>query len=339
MQILNTVFVSDHRARLRIKKGNLLIEQGPESSRVPIETIEQVVLTGRAEVTNATMGTFVERGIRLAAISKSGRLRFRIGGPVSGNVLLRVGQHEMAADTERCSEIARIIVAGKLQNCRRMLMRWARDSPEHAGRFTEAAGSIEQRLGALRTAQTGDEIRGIEGDGTRRYFKMVGLQVRHPADVFSFERRSRRPPRDPFNALLSFVYGLLLVEVSGALDAVGLDPQVGFFHQLRPGRPALALDLIEEFRPSIADRFAMRLVNRAQLTSSDFEDAPGGAVYLSSSGRDTIFREITAFRNELVWHPVLLRDVPVGGLPLIQATLMARHLRGDINVYPPYLIT
>lgn len=338
MQLLNTVFVADHRAKLRIRKGNLLIENSDDSFRVPIETVEQVILTGRAEITNTTMGTLVERGIRLAAISKSGRIRFVIGGPVSGNVMLRVGQHDAARDEERSLEIARLLVAGKLQNCRRMLLRWAADSRDHRTRFAETAESIGSRLGALRVASTGDEIRGIEGDGTRRYFKMMGLQVRNPADVFSFERRTRRPPRDPFNALLSFIYGLLLVEISGALDAVGLDPQIGFLHKLRPGRPALALDLIEEFRPSVADRLAMRLVNRSQLGRSCFDDTHGGAVYLSDSGRDTVFRELTAFRKEPVWHPLVGREVPVGGLPVVQATLMARHLRGDLDAYPPYVL-
>lgn len=339
MQILNTVYVDDHRARIRIRRGNLLIENSNDSARVPIETVENIVLTGRAEITNAALGTLCERGVRVAALSKSGKTRFTVSGATSGNVLLRVGQYEAARDQTRAFKIARVVVAGKIQNCRRMMLRWANDAGEDRRRFEAAAEDLRNRLDGLAAAHTGDEIRGIEGDATRRYFKLMGLQVRQPSTVFSFERRSRRPPRDPFNALLSFLYGLVLVDITGSLDAIGLDPQVGFLHQLRPGRPSLALDLIEELRPSFADRLAMRLVNRVQLGSDDFDEVPGGAVYLSSSGRDIVFREITKFKQEETLHPVLDRTVRIGQLPTIQATLMARHLRGDLDVYPPYVLT
>jgi CRISPR-associated protein Cas1 len=258
------------------------------------------VLTGRAEISNDAIGELVRRGIRIAALSRTGRLRFAVGGPVSGNVHLRIAQLTHAATDENALPIARIIVAGKLQNCRRAMQRWSWDatsSPRWV--INNEISSITDRLAALGSASTGDEVRGIEGDGTRRYFKCLALHLRFGDSLFSFERRSRRPPRDPVNALLSFTYGLLLVELVGALDAVGLDPQIGFLHRPRSGRPGLALDLLEELRPAFADRFAMGLLNLRRIRETHFQ-VVGEAHYLSDAGRAEVLAAYEAFRQEEV---------------------------------------
>lgn len=338
MQLMRTLYVNDHNARLRVRRGNLVVEQAATSLRIPIETLEAVVLTGRAEVTNDTLGELVKRGIRLAALSKSGRLRFSVSGPTQGNVLLRINQYRAATDESRSLQVARVIVAGKLQNCRRMMRRWAWDarSPIAKAVIEKEIRAIGDRLSGLGSARDGDAVRGIEGDATRRYFKSMTIHLGTGDELLAFPRRSRRPPRDPVNALLSFTYGLLLTEVVGALEAVGLDPQIGFLHRPRPGRPALALDLLEELRPSVADRFAIAALKRGSVSAADFEDREGGAVYLSDDGRRKILDLYDNFRWSEIVHPLVEKPVTRAVLPSIQATLMARFLRDDLPVYACY---
>lgn len=320
-----------------MKRGSLTVEQSSGWQRVPIETLDGVVLTGRAEITNDAIGELVRRGIRIAALSKTGRLRFVIGGPLGGNVHLRVAQHQLAFDVERANDLARTLVAGKLQNCRRMMQRWLWDAKDPSRAVIEeeirAIGEVIQSLALL---NDGDRVRGAEGDGSRRYFKCLGIHLAAQTPAIRFDRRSRRPPRDSANAVLSFVYGLILTELIGGLDAVGLDPQVGFLHRPRSGRPSLALDLLEEFRSSVADRFSVALLTRKQLVDSDF-DQLGGACYLSAAGRERLLTLWEEYRTEEVPHAILGRPVGMWALPTVQATLMARHVRGDLPCYPPYL--
>lgn len=339
MRVMQTLYVADHRARVGVRKGNVLVQQSSEATRVPIETLEAVVLTGRAEISNHALGELVSRGIRVSALSKSGRLRFWVGGMTSGNVLLRLAQYR-AAEDETSLALARWLVAGKLQNCRRMMLRWSWDADSSGERHVierEIVG-IEDRLQGLSAATDGNIIRGIEGDGTRRYFKAMTVHLRPGDGILSFPRRSRRPPRDPVNALLSFVYGLLLTETVGAAEAAGLDPQIGFLHRARPGRPSLALDLLEELRPSIADRFTVACLARGQVTPNDFEMRAGHAVYLSDAGRRRVLALYDAYRQREVVHPLLDRALPVALLPSVQATLLARFLRGDLPAYAPYVM-
>jgi CRISPR-associated protein Cas1 len=335
---MRTLYVTEHFARLRVKKANLVVEQGRATHRVPIETLEAVVLTGRAEISNEAMGELVRRGVRVAAISKSGRLRFWVSGPTKGNVLLRLAQYEQSTARNAALGLAKLFVAGKLQNCRRMMLRWAWDARGRIERqlIESDADTVAARLAALPGALDGDTVRGIEGDGTRRYFRSMAVHLGEADRTLSFERRSRRPPRDPTNALLSFTYGLVLTEVVGALEAVGLDPQVGFLHCARPGRPSLALDLLEEFRPSLADRFVVAALRRGQLTAEDLEARAGRAVYLTADGKRRLLSLYDEYRQREVIHPLLDRAVPIALLPSIQATLLARYLRGDLPVYPPY---
>lgn len=240
MRVTGTLYVTDHRARIRLRKGTIVVEQRSSWQRVPIESLDGVVLTGRAEITNDAIGELVGRGVRIAALSKSGKLRFSIGGPVSGNVHLRIAQLTQAHDPRSVARVARWIVAGKLQNCRRSMQRWLWDARGTSRWVIEReVAAVADRINGLGDTVDGDRIRGMEGDGSRRYFKCLGLHLADGEVQVTFERRSRRPPRDPVNALLGFTYGLVLAELVGALDAVGLDPQIGFLHRPRSGRPSV----------------------------------------------------------------------------------------------------
>lgn len=337
MRVMGTLYVNDHRARIRLRRGTLLVEQPSGWQRVPIETLDGVVLTCRAEISNAAVGELVRRGIRIAALSKTGRLRFSVGGPVSGNVHLRIAQYRKADDPEFAATVARWIVAGKLQNCRRAMQRWSWEASGVAKSLIGAqADTLGNRIQALGATLDGDKIRGIEGDGSRRYFKCLGIHIGSSDGEFAFRHRNRRPPRDPVNALLSFGYGLVTAELVGALDAVGLDPQIGFLHRPRSGRPSLALDLLEELRPAIVDRFAVATLLRRQVRTEHF-DFVGGACYLSGEGRTLVLRLYEEFKAEEVLHPVLGRGIGRWALPTVQATLMARLIRGDLPVYPPFM--
>jgi len=339
MRITQTVYVTDHQARLRTRRGTLVVEQPSGWQRVPIETLDGVILTGRAEISNNAIGQLVQRGVRIAALSKTGRVRFIISGPTTGNVHLRLAQFSASTNPEATHQISRWLVAGKLQNYLRIIQRWAWDSPASVKRiFEEERNALAERINTLESAGTGDKIRGIEGDGTRRYFKCLAIHLSMADTMIDFQRRSRRPPRNHVNALLSFTYGLVLAELIGALDAVGLDPQIGFLHRPRAGRPSLALDLLEELRPAIADRFTITVLSRQQIRPDHFT-VVGDAYYLSDEGRKAALSLYEGFRNEEVPHKILNRHVGRWALPSIQATLMARYLRDDLPAYPPYLLT
>ena len=337
MRVTGTLYVTDHRARIRVRKRNIVVEQPSGWLRVPIETVEGVVLAARAEITNAAIGELVRRGVRIAALSRSGRLRFSIGGPTSGNVHLRLAQYRLADDPRIAAEVARWLVAGKLQNCRHAMRRWSWDADaDLRAVFDREIGMIEERIAALGSASSGDKIRGIEGDGTRRYFKCLTMHFGFGDELLRFPRRTRRPPRDPVNSLLSFTYGLVLAELVGALDGVGLDPQIGFLHRPRSGRPSLALDLLEELRPSVADRFVISVLKRRQIRAEHFETV-GDAYYLNDEGRQAVLAAYEQFRSDVVEHRILQREVGRWALPSVQATLMARFIRGDLPLYPPFV--
>ena len=339
MRVSGTLYVCDHRARLRLHHGTLRVEQPSGWERVPIEALDGVVLTGRAEITNDAIGELVRHGIRVAALSRTGRLRFAIGGPVSGNVHLRLAQVRTSDDALETARLCRWIVAAKLQNCRRSIQRWSWDADAVARSAMEREAEwIADRIRYLGATQDGDKIRGIEGDGTRSYFHCLGLHLGRGEEVLGFVRRTRRPPRDPVNALLGFAYGLVLAEVVGALEAVGLDPQIGFLHRPRSGRPSLALDLLEELRPSVADRFCVAVLSRRQVRAEHFQTI-GPGCYLTDDGRANVLVLYEEHKSAEIDHTVLGRRIGRWMLPLVQATLLARYLRGDLPAYPPYLTT
>lgn len=340
MRFLSTLYVVDHGARIGLEKQALIVRcRSGEWSRVPLNALDGVVIVGNAQMSSEALTQCAARQIRVAALNRSGRVRFQVGGPVSGNVHLRLAQMRVADDEERAIEVARWFVAAKLQNARRLLLRWASDaSALERSVLVENAGVIAQRISELGAARDRDAVRGIEGDGTRRYFKGFAAHLSAGGDEVAFVGRSRRPPLDPPNALMGFVYGLLLTEIVGALDARGLDPQIGFLHGIRPGRPSLALDLLEEFRAGLADRFAARSLLRREVRAEHFMRFPGGACYLTDEGRRTVLRLYEAYRGENVRHPLLDRLIPRATLPVVQATLFARYLRSDLPAYPPFVI-
>lgn len=341
MRILNTLYVDGHGTKVGLRRGSIYIQRRDgTSAKVPIRAVDGIVLTGRAQPTADLLAECARSRLRLAALSRSGRLRYAVGGPTSGNVHLRVAQLRAHDDEARAMELARSFVAGKLQNCRRMLMRWSWDAdPRLRAAFDALRRVLEERLQAVELADSGDLLRGLEGDGTRRYFRGLSLRLGALRAGLQFGGRNRRPPRDPVNALMSYVYGLLTAEVVGALETVGLDPQVGYLHGLRSGRPALALDLLEELRPSVADRFVVRLIARRRVTSDSFVMAQGGACYIAEEARPAVLEAYEEFKSEEVRHLLLGRAIPRAALPMTQATLLARHLRGDLPRYPPYVMS
>jgi CRISPR-associated protein Cas1 len=337
MQLTSVLYVTEYRAKVGVSRGSIVVRGGQDTTKVPIEALDAIVLYG-GQITSEALTLCTSKGVRVSAMHRSGRLRFVVGSPIKGNVMLRVAQLRAADHPTQGPAIARNIVAAKLDSYGRLLVRWAWDasSTDRSG-LRAAAEMIASRSQNLAGITSGDHIRGIEGDGTRLYFG--GLRTVVAAihgGVGPFSRRSRRPPRDPVNALLSFLYGLALVEMVGALDAVGLDPQVGFLHDLRPGRPSLALDLVEEVRP-VQDRLAVRLLRRRQVRLEHFVTMANKAWLLSDDGRKIVLAAHEEHRGETTYHMLIDRRIERATIPTLQATLLARHLRGDLGTYPPYV--
>lgn len=339
-ELLNVLYVQTQGAYLNLETDTVrVVVEGETKLRAPLLRLGGIVMFGQVSVSPFLVHRCAEDGRTMVWLDRNGRFKARVEGPTRGNVLLRRSQHLALSHPERPAAIARQIVAAKIQNSRNVLLRAARESPDPHDRLvlTDAAAYEADVLRRLKAATQLDEIRGCEGDAARTYFSVFGYMVRSDRSAMAPEGRSRRPPRDPANALLSFLYALLRAECASALEGVGLDPQVGFLHALRPGRPALALDLMEEFRPVLADRLAVTLINRRQLTSRDFDNGPGGSVQLNEEGRRTVIVAYQKRKEEEVRHRVLKQSVPLGLIPHVQARLLARHLRGDIKDYPPFL--
>jgi CRISPR-associated protein Cas1 len=254
--------------------------------------------------------------------------------------MLRQAQHLVANDPKKSLAIARFMVAGKLQNARNVLMRSAREAKDEgdAKALSEAAKAHAQQIQSAEIATDMDQLRGVEGYGAKAYFANFTPMIRLHRDAFEFTVRSKHPPVDPINALLSFVYTLLTNECISACESVGLDPQVGFLHALRPGKPSLALDLMEEFRAILADRLVLTLINRNQIQPEDFVERPGGAIYLTEEGRKTVLTAYQKRKQEEITHVVVDQKMPLGLVPHVQARLLARHLRGDLESYQPFIL-
>jgi CRISP-associated protein Cas1 len=339
-ELLNTLYVQTQGAVLHIDHDTVKIEVEREMKlRLPLVRLSGIVVFGRVTVTPFLIQRCAEDGRSLVWLDRNGRFKARVEGPARGNVLLRRAQHLALSDKQRALAIARQSVAAKLQNSRQVLLRSAREAATEPARvaLSDAAARIAGILGQLSAARNLDELRGCEGDAARTYFGVFGYHVRADQEAFAMDGRTRRPPRDRVNAVLSFLYALLRAECTAGLESVGLDPQVGFLHALRPGRPALALDLMEEFRPMIADRLALTLINRKQLQADHFVNLPGGAVHLSDEGRKVVLQAYQQRKEDEVSHRMLDQKLPLGLVPYIQARLLARHLRGDLEAYPPYV--
>lgn len=339
-KLLNTVYVTTEGASLRKDGENLVAAvEGEERARVPLHMLGSLVAFGPVMVTPALVGACAAAGISIALLERNGRFMARVEGPTSGNVLLRRAQYRVSEQPE---PVVRSIVVGKVANQRSVLMRALRDHGAEMGE-TDRAGisdAVERMAYILRRVELADDgidrLRGSEGEAANLYFSVFGHMLRSAEPEMRWTVRSRRPPLDPVNALLSFFYTLLTHDCRSACETVGLDPAVGFLHRDRPGRPSLALDLMEELRPVLADRLALSLINRRQLQARDFERREGGAVLLTDDGRRTALAAWQERKKEERLHAFLEEKAPLGLVPYLQAQLLARHLRGDLDAYPPW---
>ncbi|EWY39811.1 CRISPR-associated protein Cas1 [Skermanella stibiiresistens SB22] len=342
-QHLNTLFVTSEGAWLKKDGANIVVEvEQAEIGRVPAHMMGGVVCFGRVGMSPPLMGFCAEQGIAVSFLSEHGRFVARVEGPVSGNVLLRRSQYRASDDDAACAVIARALVAGKAANQRTVLRRALRDygdslDPASQARLDDAQRRLADVARLVMEAPGTDAARGHEGDGASAYFGVFDLLIRVEDPAMRFKTRNRRPPLDACNALLSFLYAIVGHDCRSALETVGLDPQVGFLHRDRPGRAGLALDLMEEVRPILADRVALSLINRQQVTAADFEYKEGGAVMLRDDARKTVLTAYQERKRDEILHPFLDEKLTLGLVPHIQARLLARHLRGDLDGYPPFL--
>lgn len=342
-RLLNTLYVTLDGAYLRKDGLNVVVElEGVEKMRVPVHLLGSVAVFGRVSLSPALMGSLAEAGVVCAFFGMHGRFLARVEGPVSGNVLLRREQYRCMDDPAGCTGVARSMVVAKALNQRGVLQRAMRDHGAGWSEVTQTAvaAAIARMQDIARRAAHEidlDRLRGHEGEAAALYFGVFAPMVRTPEPGLVFNGRSRRPPMDPVNALLSFVYTMLVHDCRGALEGVGLDPAAGFLHRMRPGRPSLALDLMEELRANLADRLVLSLLNRREVGMADFRVMENGAVLLAEDSRKTVLAAWQERKKDEVEHPFLKERTSLGLLPHLQASLLARTLRGDLDAYPPMI--
>lgn len=337
---LNTLFVTTQGAYLA-KEGETVVVKVNQEIRlhVPVHTIGGIVCFGNVSCSPFLMGFCGENGVGISFLTENGRFLARVQGPVSGNVLLRREQYRRADDQEYSAKMAKALVTGKIANCRTVLQRVLRD---HAQKLDEdtlrlSISDLNRTLASLELNQSLDAVRGLEGDAAHTYFSVFDHLIVAQKDSFTFQERNRRPPLDNVNCLLSFLYTLLMHDCRSALESVGLDPAVGFLHRDRPGRPSLALDIMEEFRPFLADRLALSLINLRQVQDKGFNKTEAGAVMMNDETRKTLLVTYQERKQEEIYHPFLDEKVTIGLLFHLQALLLARCLRGDLDGYPPFI--
>lgn len=337
---LNTLYVTTQGSYLSKDGETVLIRLGDDQKlRIPVHNLESIVCFGNVLCSPFLLGLCGDRGVHVSFLTESGRFMARVEGPVSGNVFLRREQYHRAQDPALSLEIARSIVIAKVANSRMVLKRALRDHPgnKSINRIGEAERTLAQHLKGARRAMSMDQLRGIEGAAGRDYFGSFNGLIMQQKEHFAFDGRSRRPPLDRINALLSFLYTLVVHDVTSALEGVGLDPQVGFLHRDRPGRPSLSLDLMEELRPFVADRLALTLINRRQVQENDFVVKETGAVLLTDRGRKAVLVAYQKRKDDVIKHPFIGERTTVGLIPHLQALLLARFLREDLDGYPPFV--
>ncbi len=337
---LNTLFVTTEGAYLK-KEGQAVVVRIEKKSRlrIPLHNLDGIVCFGHIGCSPALMAACAKAGVSLSFMTPYGGFQAAVLGFSPGNVLLRRQQYRFADSDEKTLELAKKFVAGKITNARSVLLRAARDTKSESCslRLKQNAKTLSFDVGFADKATTLDQLRGIEGDSANRYFQSLNDMISPAAKGFSFTVRSRRPPLDPLNALLSFLYSMLAHDARSACEAVGLDSAVGFLHRDRPGRPGLALDLIEEFRSFIVDRLVLSLINRRQISVTDFVVTESGAVLLKDQPRKNVLAAFQARKQDTITHPLLGEKTTIGLLVHLQARLLARHLRGDIDGYPPFI--
>ncbi|PZX44647.1 CRISPR-associated protein Cas1 [Roseinatronobacter thiooxidans] len=333
-KLLNTLYITSEGAWAHKDGANVVVQlEGKERGRAPLHLLGAIICFGQVGVSPQLMHACAEAGICITYLGWSGRFLARVEGPVSGNVLLRRVQHDRTLNDPL--PVARAMVAAKAANQRGVLRRAIRDYGDPDGRLDAAERRLSDVARRALDAPDGDNLRGQEGEAANAYFSVFANLIR--AKDMAFNGRSRRPPRDAANALLSFLYVLLAADCRAALEAVGLDPQMGFLHRDRPGRASLALDLMEEFRAPLADRLCLSLINRRQLGPRSFEYQETGGVVLSDEARKTVLTAWQERKRSPIEHVFLKEKLPFGLFPYVQAQLLARHLRGDLDGYPAFI--
>lgn len=338
-KLLNTLYVTIDDAYLAREGENLLIKVKEEVKfRIPIHNLESIVAFGYCGASPSLMSLCANRGVGLSFLTPNGFFLARISGKLNGNVLLRRNQYRKADNDENSLALAKFFIIGKITNSRSVLLRAIRDHEKsiNADEVLEAAKLLTKNLERIELADCVESVRGIEGDSARVYFDVFDHLILSNKDQFFFNGRSRRPPLDYINALLSFLYTLLVHDVQSALEAVGLDPAVGFLHCDRPGRPSLALDLMEELRPYLADRMALSLVNRKQISPDGFQRSEAGEITMTEATKKTVISSWQKKKQEELVHPFFNESMAIGLIPYAQAMLLARHIRGDLDGYPPF---
>jgi len=338
-KLANVLYITIPEAYLSLDGENVVVKKEETvSMRLPLHNLENIVCFNYPGVSPALMGACAERNVGLCFLTPNGRFLARINGKVKGNVLLRKKQYQVSERNEESIPIAASFLLGKIANCRKVIERAVRD---HAmlvdvQALGQASASLKETLLAIPECKTIGDLMGFEGSAAKIYFGVFDQLILQQRDDFAFKERSRRPPLDNMNSLLSFLYTLLTNEVASALEGVGLDPYVGFLHQDRPGRPSLALDLMEELRPVFADRLALSLVNRKQIAGKGFTQKESGGILMDDDTRKTVLTAWQERKKEEILHPYLKERIPFGLIPHVQAMLLSRFLRGDLDAYPPF---
>lgn len=339
-KLLNTLYVTSENSYLSLDGETIVVlDNGLEVGRVPLHNLDGIVSFGYRGTSPALMGACAERNISLCYLSPQGKFLARVTGPVKGNVLLRKKQYEVSVDLEKSLEIAKSCIIGKIYNARWVLERATRDHSLQVDveRIKKASLLLKESVGRIQGSQSKEQLRGYEGEAASIYFGVFDELILQQKKEFFFHGRNKRPPLDNVNALLSFMYTILTNNIAAALEAAGLDPYVGVLHTERPGRASLALDLVEELRSVMAERFVLTLVNKRIVNGKDFVKKENGAVLMTDDGRRKILTEWQSRKKEMLVHPFLKEKMEWGMVPHIQAMLLSRYLRGDLDAYPPFL--
>ena len=339
-KLLNTLYVMTPETYLALENDNIIILLDDKVlGKFPIHTLEQIVYFGYKGASPALMGECAKRNIGLCFYRQSGRFLARIVGTTQGNVLLRKEQYRCSDNETRSCQIAKYFIVGKIFNARSVLERAKRDHPMRVDiqSLKEISSSLLHLAKQARKCCDLDSLRGYEGEAASLYFSVFNNLILQNKNIFSFEQRTKRPPKDPVNTLLSFCYTILANDCASALEAVGLDAYVGFLHRDRPGRISLALDLMEELRSIYADRFVLTLINNRKINAGAFEQQENGAVLLNDKGRRIFLTDWQNRKKDIIKHPFLDEKIPWGLVPFVQAQLLAKVLRGDLDVYPSFL--
>lgn len=339
-KLLNTLYVTSEDSYLSLDGENIVIsDKGCEIGRLPLHNLEGIVSFGYRGTSPALMGACADRNISLCYLTPQGKFLARVSGRIKGNVILREQQYKSFLEEEKSLEIAKNCIVGKIYNARWVLERATRDHGMQVdvGKLKNASECLKNSLDSVRNCNSKEQLRGIEGEAAKVYFSVFDELILQQKKDFTFHGRNKRPPVDYVNALLSFTYTLLTNSITSALETVGLDPYIGVLHTERPGRVSLSLDLIEELRPVLADRFVLSLINKKMVTKKSFTQKENGAVLMDNEARKLILTEWQNKKKEVLTHPFLKEKVEWGMVPYVQAMLLARYLRGDLDGYPPFL--